>query len=70
VYRPRGEEALGWKREPLRRFRRFLRGQGALSPERDRAIRREARGVVAEAVRFAARSPEPDPATLEDGVYA
>ena len=69
-YRSREEEAAWRKREPIRRFRSVLMERGLLDAEADRALRRDARAVVAEAVRFARRSPGPDPATLEQGVFA
>ena len=69
-YRTREEEADWLTRAPIRRFRAVLVKQGLLSPAEDRRLRKEARAVVAEAVRFARRSPDPDPATLQEGVYA
>jgi len=70
IYRSRKEEALWMTRAPIRRFRAVLIKRGALNQENDRRLRREARAIVAEAVRFAKQSPDPDPATLEEGVFA
>jgi pyruvate dehydrogenase E1 component alpha subunit len=69
-YRSRDEEEAWMTRAPIRRFRAVLREKGLLSAEDDRRIRAEARAIVAEAVRFARRSPDPDPATIEEGVFA
>lgn len=69
-YRSREEEELWKTRAPIRRFRAVLIKHGALNQENDRRLRREARAIVAEAVRFARQSPDPDPATLEEGVFA
>jgi pyruvate dehydrogenase E1 component alpha subunit len=69
-YRTREEETAWRRNDPLRRCRAFLRQEGILDEERDRVIRREAAQRVAEAVRFARRSPWPDPASLETGVFA
>lgn len=70
IYRSREEEALWLTRAPIRRFRAVLIKRGALNQENDRHLRREARAIVTEAVRFAKQSPDPDPATLEEGVFA
>ncbi|MEI8139246.1 MAG: thiamine pyrophosphate-dependent dehydrogenase E1 component subunit alpha [bacterium] len=70
IYRSREEEALWMTRAPIRRFRAVLIKRGALNQENDRHLRREARAIVTEAVRFAKQSPDPDPATLEEGVFA
>ena len=69
-YRTREEEAFWKKGCAIKRFRSVLLKQGLLDTAKDRAIKQEVRAVVAAAVRFAKQSPEPDPATLEQGVYA
>ena len=69
-YRSREEEALWRRGDAIRRFRAVLLRQGVLDAAGDRAARQAARATVAAAVRFARRSPDPDPATLEQGVYA
>lgn len=69
-YRTPAEESAWRKRDPIRLFRKFMAAQGQLSPAEDRRIRQEARKIVRDAVRFAERSPFPDPTTLEEGVYA
>ena len=70
-YRSREEEQEWALKDPIERYRRTLRKRGVLTPERDRAARKEARAAVAAAVKFARTSPDPDPATdLLEGVYA
>jgi TPP-dependent pyruvate/acetoin dehydrogenase alpha subunit len=69
-YRSRAEEEMWRKRDAIGRFRRVLMDRMLLNPAGDRQLRREARTVVAQAVRYARQSPDPDPATLEDGVFA
>jgi len=69
-YRTPEEEAEWRRKDPIRRFRAELARRGILSPARDREIRRETRRAVSEAVRFARRSPDPDPRTLLEGVFA
>lgn len=69
-YRSRAEVKTWRNRDPIRRFRKALLDRGILSPAADRQLRREARAVVTQAVRFARHSRDPDPATLEDGVFA
>lgn len=69
-YRSKEEHAAGRRNDPLRRFRKTLLERGLLSPAADRQVRRDARRAVAEAVRYAKQSPDPDPATLEQGVFA
>ena len=69
-YRSRAEEKSWQKRDAIKRFRKALLDRGILSPAADRQLRREARAAVAQAVRFARQSPDPDPATLETGVFA
>jgi TPP-dependent pyruvate/acetoin dehydrogenase alpha subunit len=66
------EEVSLWKgeREPLRRARALLLQQ-AIATEPDlEAIEADVVALVAEWVRFALASPEPDPATALDYVYA
>lgn len=69
-YRDAAEEAEARRHEPITRLRKVLRKQGALPPETDRAIQAEVRQVVRDCVAFAKQSPEPDPGTLERGLFA
>lgn len=69
-YRTR-EEVEAWRgRDPIARLKAELLDAGALTPEAAASLEVEARARIDEALRFAEESPEPDPATLADGVYA
>lgn len=69
-YRTR-EEVERWRaQDPIQRLRRHLEGQGVLQPGEFDALASAAREQVEEAVRFAEASPEPDPSTLLEDVYA
>ena len=69
-YRSSDEEKTWRRKDPITRFRRTLVSHNALSSERDARLRAEARKIVADAVRFARQSAEPDVATLEAGLFA
>ena len=69
-YRTREEEAEARCNDPILRFKAILREMKLLDHDTDTAIRREARQVIQEAIRFARKSPDPSPATLEEGVFA
>ncbi len=69
-YRTREEEAAWREKDPLTRFKGELVRLGLLKGRDDQALKREAKRVVAEAVAFARKSPLPDPATMEEGVFA
>jgi pyruvate dehydrogenase E1 component alpha subunit len=65
------EEIEAWKqRDPIARLRERLIATGALDAAAADRLRQQAREAVAAAVAFAEASPEPDPAQLEEGVYA
>jgi len=69
-YRTREEVAAWRKRDPIARFQETLQAEGLLAhPAADR-LEQEARAAIEDALRFAEASPEPDPATLLEGVYA
>lgn len=70
VYRSKDEQAAYRKLDPIPRVRKALRKKGLLSVEEDRDLRRAAKLAVREAEEFARRSPDPDPSTLEEGVFA
>lgn len=57
------------RRDPLPIYASRLRGASLLDDARDRGITAEARRRVADAIYFAAASPEPDPATALDHVF-
>jgi TPP-dependent pyruvate/acetoin dehydrogenase alpha subunit len=69
-YVPR-ELFVEWaRRDPIERFRAWLRDNAELADDEEDDIRSEVKRTVADAVARAEKSPEPDPAGLEDGVYA
>ena len=70
VYRTREEEAAWSERDPIPRLRAALLERGLLSDERDRELRRSVEEEIEEAVRFARAAPDPDPATVTEGVFA
>ena len=70
AYRTPEEEDDAWTRDPVERFRDQLLEAGHLTADADTALRDEAERVVDDAVRFAEQSPDPDPASLEQGVFA
>ncbi|MER3411454.1 MAG: pyruvate dehydrogenase, partial [Thermoleophilia bacterium] len=58
------------KRDPIDRFRAWLRENAGLSEEEEHAIADEVKHLLNEAMRRAEESPLPDPATVTEGVYA
>jgi len=69
-YRTR-EEVDAWRaQDPIVRCERRLIADGMLSPDEAAQMARRAQEVIDAAVRFAESSPDPDPSTLLDGVYA
>jgi pyruvate dehydrogenase E1 component alpha subunit len=58
------------RRDPVERFRTWLRDNAELTDDEDDDVRSEVKRTLGEAVARAEQSPEPDPAELEAGVYA
>jgi TPP-dependent pyruvate/acetoin dehydrogenase alpha subunit len=58
------------KRDPLERFRSWLRENVALSDDEEDEIGSDVKRILNDAMRRAEESPMPDPATLAEGVYA
>jgi pyruvate dehydrogenase E1 component alpha subunit len=58
------------KRDPIERFRAWLRDNAALSDEEEDEITGGVKRLLNDAVQRAEESPWPDPATLTDGVFA
>ena len=58
------------KRDPLERFRTWLRDNADMSGDEEDEINAGVKRLLAEAIRRADESPLPDPATLTEGVYA
>ncbi|HLW47465.1 MAG TPA: thiamine pyrophosphate-dependent dehydrogenase E1 component subunit alpha [bacterium] len=57
-------------RDPIVLFERRLRAEGTLTEEADRAMAARIEREVEDGLAWAEASPEPDPATVADGVYA
>ena len=70
VYRERSEVAEWRKNDPIPRFRKQLIENGSASDAELDAIDAEIKQEMAEAVKFAQESPQPDPATAMDYIYA
>ncbi|NOX30487.1 MAG: thiamine pyrophosphate-dependent dehydrogenase E1 component subunit alpha [Actinobacteria bacterium] len=70
VYRERSEVAEQWQHDPIPRFRQVLIDAGVASAsdldEVDAAVKAE----IVKAIEFAKQSPEPDPSTAMDYIYA
>src|SRR5690606_25047820 len=58
------------ERDPLPLYEKRLRADGVLDDEAVTQIRQEASRLVTDALDFARRSPEPDPATATEYVFA
>lgn len=70
VYRSRAEVEEYRKKDPIPRFRDALMGEGRVEPIELDSIDNEIRQEIADAVEFARQSPEPDPSTAMDYIYA
>jgi TPP-dependent pyruvate/acetoin dehydrogenase alpha subunit len=70
VYRSRAEVDEYRKKEPIRHFRDSVLASGRLEPAALDDIDEGIRAEIAESVRFAKESSEPDPATAMDYIYA
>jgi pyruvate dehydrogenase E1 component alpha subunit len=70
VYRERSEVAEWRKNDPIPRFRKQLIENGSASEAELDAIDAEIKQEMVEAVKFAQESPQPDPATAMDYIYA
>lgn len=69
VYRTREEVAAWMEKCPIRRHRAYLLEHGYATESELQEIEARAAADVAEAAQFALDSPEPDPATVMDGVF-
>jgi TPP-dependent pyruvate/acetoin dehydrogenase alpha subunit len=58
------------KNDPIERFRSWLRENAELSGEEEEEISGRVKKLLNDALAQAEESPQPDPATLLDGVYA
>jgi pyruvate dehydrogenase E1 component alpha subunit len=58
------------KRDPIERYRSWLRDNAGFSDEEEDEIAADVKHLLNEAIRMAEESPLPDPADLTEGVYA
>ena len=58
------------RRDPIERYRTWLRANAGLSPEEEDEITSGVKRLLNEALQRAEESPQPDPETLEAGVFA
>src|SRR5687768_13428122 len=58
------------KRDPLERFRSWLRDNADFSDDEEEQLNGRVKKILNDALSRADESPQPDPATLLDGVYA
>ncbi len=70
VYRSRAEVEEHRKNDPIKRFHAYLLERGQVDVAELDAIAAELKQEMVEAVQFARQSPEPDPATAMDYIYA
>ncbi|MFB0545528.1 MAG: thiamine pyrophosphate-dependent dehydrogenase E1 component subunit alpha [Anaerolineae bacterium] len=70
VYRDKAEVQEYRKKDPIPRFRRELIEAGKASQDEFDAIDAEIKQEMVEAVKFAQESPQPDPSTAMDYIYA
>jgi pyruvate dehydrogenase E1 component alpha subunit len=70
LYRTKEEIEQWKKKDPLVSFRRQLVEAGLLTPAAAEQLEQAALAAIEAAVAFAEASPEPDPATLAEYVYA
>jgi TPP-dependent pyruvate/acetoin dehydrogenase alpha subunit len=69
-YVPKELFAQWAERDPLERYRRWLRDEVGMTDEEDDEITVSVKKLLNDALQRAEDSPEPDPSTLLDGVYA
>jgi TPP-dependent pyruvate/acetoin dehydrogenase alpha subunit len=58
------------KRDPIERFRSWLRENAEFSDEEEEEIRAEVKKLLSDSIKRADESPLPDPSTVLDGVFA
>jgi pyruvate dehydrogenase E1 component alpha subunit len=58
------------KNDPLERFRTWLRDNAELTDDEEEELNTRVKKILNDALEKADESPEPDPATLLEGVYA
>jgi len=70
VYRDRAEVQEYRERDPIPRFRKHLLTEGMASEDELGAVEGEIKQEMVDAVTFAQQSPQPDPSTAMDYIYA
>ena len=70
VYRTKDEVAEWRERDPIPRLRDHLIEEGVITEDEAKQMERESAEAVEKAIEFARSSPEPDPDTLMQDVYA
>jgi pyruvate dehydrogenase E1 component alpha subunit len=70
VYRSREEESAAWENDPILRLEAYLKADGTLTDDSAKTLRDAAHARVDEAIRFAESSPLPDPASLQEDLFA
>jgi TPP-dependent pyruvate/acetoin dehydrogenase alpha subunit len=69
-YRSRDEVEQWRQSDPIERFREVVERQGVLAASDADALHQACVAELDAAIAFAEQSPEPEPQTLEDDVYA
>lgn len=70
VYRTKEEVKAWMQKDPILRYKKFLIENNIISEKEDKDIEASAVDAIQKAVKFAEESPFPDPATVEEDVYA
>ena len=58
------------RHDPIPRYEHWLEGEGHLDPDARKQVWHETAEDLEDSIRFAAASPDPDPATVLDHLYA
>ena len=69
-YQPEEEVREAWKREPLARLGRYLRGEDLWSDEQEEELQRELAEVMEKSLRAYAERPKDKPTAMFDHLYA
>lgn len=69
-YRTREEEKYWRSRDPIKLFEKLLLEAGIATQDEIDAVERQCQAEVDDAAEYALSSPDPDPATLLDDIYA
>jgi pyruvate dehydrogenase E1 component alpha subunit len=70
TYKPTEEQKSWLEKDPIPRFRDFLKKNGVMSEDEISKIDGSVTDAIKEAVRFAEESPDPDPASVVVDVYS